>query len=122
GSGELTVIGNVGGGSLRFSSFGMRLVIRGQFTGGSLSVDHGTLALYGDNPYAVSARVRGGTSWLLVQGSQPNLNVSLLVDMEDLSGGSLSGDGLVGDVTGHSSIIPDSTLSVKNVSVSRLYI
>src|SRR5437773_3123995 len=30
GSGELTVIGNVGGGSLRFSSFGMRLVIRGQ--------------------------------------------------------------------------------------------
>src|SRR6267143_3459730 len=43
---ELT-LGNVGGGSLDVS-FGMRLVISGQFTGGSLLVGGSTLALYGD--------------------------------------------------------------------------
>jgi hypothetical protein len=49
----------------------------GQFTGGSLFVDwYTTVALYGDNPYAVSAVVVGST--LLVEGSnRPNLIMSL---------------------------------------------
>src|SRR5436190_11571749 len=34
GGSEFTVIGNVGGGGLYFPSFGTRLIIRGQFTGG----------------------------------------------------------------------------------------
>src|SRR6185369_10492224 len=54
GGSELTVIGNVGGGSL-YLPFGTRLIIRGQFTGGIVRVHRGTLALYGDNPYTVSA-------------------------------------------------------------------
>jgi hypothetical protein len=111
-SGELTVIGNVGGGSLKVA--GGRLVIRGQFTGGSLRAVIATLALYGDNPHAVSADVLGST--LLVQGSQPNLNITLRFEMETLTYSSLSGDGLVGDVTGFGTIGLDSTLSVKNIS------
>src|SRR6266498_256542 len=113
---ELTVIGNVGGGSLYV--FGMRLVIRGQFTGGSLSVWGVTLALYGDNPSAVS--VVAWNSTLLVQGTQPNLNITMLLEMESLACPSLSGDGVVGDVTGCGYIIPDSTLSVKNLRLSIL--
>src|SRR5438552_18757004 len=50
---ELT-LGNVGGGSLSVY-FGMRLVITGQFTGGTLRVWGGTLALSGDNSSTVSA-------------------------------------------------------------------
>jgi len=110
----LTVIGNVGGGSLYFSSYGTRLIIRGQFTGGSLRVKRGTLALYGDNPYAVSASAQPGT--LLVQGSQPNLNIQMLWEFESASCPTLTGDGVVGDVTGCGYITPDSTLSVKNIS------
>src|SRR6267143_26747 len=48
---ELTVIGNVGGGSLYARL--ERLVINGQFTGGTVRVWGGTLALYGNNPSAV---------------------------------------------------------------------
>jgi hypothetical protein len=106
------VIGNVGGGSLYVA--GMRLVIRGQFTGGSLREAFATLALYGDNPHAVSADVWGST--LLVQGSQPNLNITLRFEMETATHSGLRGDGQVGDVTGFGTINLDSTLSVKNVS------
>jgi len=111
--GELTVIGNVGGGSLYV--FSERLVIRGQFTGGSLSVWGVTLALYGDNPHAIAAQVQGDGTTLFVQGSQPNLNITMLWEMESASCPSLSGDGVVGDVTGCGHITPDSTLSVKNL-------
>jgi hypothetical protein len=115
GPGELTVIGNVGGSSLYVSV--ERLVIRGQFTGGSLRVQYGSLALYGDNPHPVSVEVYGSSySTLRVQGSQPNLNITMLREMETFACPSVSGDGLVGDVTGCGSITPDSTLSVKNVS------
>jgi fibronectin-binding autotransporter adhesin len=111
---ELTLIGNVGGGSLYV--FSERLVIRGQFTGGSLFAQYGTLALYGDNPYAVSASIRGSSfSTLRVQGSQPNLNITMLWEMESATCPSLSGDGVVGDVTGCGHITPDSTLSVENL-------
>jgi len=41
----------------------------------------------------------------------------MLPEMETLQGSSLSGDGLVGDVGGSGDITPDSTLSVKNVSL-----
>jgi len=120
----LTVIGNVGGGSLYIHLGFWRLVIMGQFTGGSLFMDwYTTLALYGDNPYAVSATSVAGT--LLVQGSQPNLNVTLYYNQEDPSWrASLSGDGLIGDVAdfGFSPITPDSTLSVKNINGGNLLI
>ncbi|HXJ77016.1 MAG TPA: C-type lectin domain-containing protein, partial [Candidatus Dormibacteraeota bacterium] len=123
-SGELTVIGNVGGGSLYMGLGFWRLVIMGQFTGGSLFMDwYTTLALYGDNPYAVSVTNVAGT--LLVQGSQPNLNMSLYYNLEDPSyRASLSGDGAVGDVAdfGFSRITPDSTLSVKNINGGNLLI
>src|SRR5436190_11909853 len=118
GSGELTVIGNVGGGSLSFlrGQFGTqpRWVIRGQFTGGSLRVGYGTLALYGDNPNAVSAVV--DHSDLLVQGSQPNLNIRMFsIPQKTLLASYLSGNGQVGDVTGGTSYIDlDSTLSARN--------
>jgi len=82
-----------------------------------------TLALYGDNPYAVSVTNVAGT--LLVQGSQPNLNMSLYYNLEDPSyRASLSGDGAVGDVAdfGFSRITPDSTLSVKNMNGGNLLI
>ena len=80
-----------------------------------------TLALYGDNPHPVSADVI--SSKLLVQGSQPNLNIRLHISIKTLIAGSLSGDGVVGDVTGGSgSITLDSTLSAKNVSVRSLFI
>jgi len=112
--GELTVIGNVGGSSLYL--FATRLVIRGQFTGGSLFVQYGTLALYGDNPHAVSVQVHGSSgSTLRVEGSQPNLNIAMLWEMESASCPTLSGDGVVGDITGCGYITPDSTLSVKNL-------
>jgi hypothetical protein len=117
-SGDLTVIGNVESGSLYIGLGFWRLIIMGQFTGTNLFMHwYATLALYGDNPYAVSAEVVGST--LLVQGSQPNLNMSLYYNLEDPSyRASLSGDGLVGDVAdfGSSRITPDSTLSVKNIS------
>src|SRR6185503_15178900 len=117
-SGDLTVIGNVGGGSLYMGLGFWRLVIMGQFTGGSLYMDwYTTLALYGDNPNSVSAEVSGST--LLVQGSQPNLNITMYWNMEAQTPAILSGNGLVGDVTALSSstrITPDSTLSVKNIS------
>jgi hypothetical protein len=124
-SGELTVIGNVGGGSLHLGGGFWRLVIMGQFTGGSLFVDwYATLALYGDNPYAVSADVWGST--LLVEGSQPDLNIRMYFNMEDGTPPFLSGDGLVGDITrlggSASRITPDSTLSVKNVNAYSLVI
>jgi hypothetical protein len=113
-SGELTVIGNVGGGRLRVGVGAGRVVIRGQFTGGSVFVDwYSTLALYGDNPHPVSADVVA--SQLLVQGSQPNLNIRLGFSIKTLTAGSLSGDGVVGDVTGSGGITPDSTLAVKNI-------
>jgi len=119
--GELTVIGNVGGGRLGVGIGAGRVVIRGQFTGGSLFVDwYSTLALYGDNPHPVSADV--WASKLLVQGSLPNLDIRLGFSIKTLTSGSLSGDGVVGDVTGDGGITPDSTLSVKNVSVGSLFI
>jgi hypothetical protein len=90
----------------------------GQFTGGNLYMDwYTTVALYGDNPYAVSAEVSGST--LLVQGSQPNLNITMYWNMEAQTPAILGGDGLVGNVTNLTSstrITPDSTLSVKNIS------
>ena len=116
------MIGNVGGGSLHIG-YRMRVDISGQFTGGSLLVAGGTLALYGDNPNAVSADLWGGT--LLVQGSHPNLNITLRLEMEEPLFASLSGDGLVGDVTaftGLTRVTPDSTLSVNNVTASSLII
>jgi hypothetical protein len=111
--GELTVMGNVGGGSLFVA--GVRLVIRGQFTGGSLRQYGGTLALYGDNPHAVAVEVQGDGTTLFVQGSQPNLNTTMLWEMESAACPHLSGDGMVGDVTGCGHITLDSTLSVKNI-------
>ena len=114
-SGELTVIGNVGGSSLYV--FLERMVIRGQFTGGSLRVQYGSLALYGDNPHPVSVEFYASSySTLRVQGSQPNLNITRLREMESAECPSVSGDGLVGDVLGCGSITPDPTLSVKNVT------
>ena len=110
------MIGNVGGSSLYL--VGVRVVIRGQFTGGSLLLRlfATTLALYGDNPYAVAASSQLGT--FLVQGSQPNLNIAMFLEMETLECASLSGDGVIGDVTGCGYVTPDSTLSVKNLSLS----
>ena len=113
---ELTVIGNVGGSSLYV--FNGRLVIRGQFTGGRLRQYGGVLALYGDNPYAVSAEAQNGPRGFLVQGSQPNLDITLLWEMESAACASLSGTGVVGNVTGCGHITLDSTLSVKNLSLS----
>jgi hypothetical protein len=46
----------------------------------------------------------------------------MLWEMESAACASLSGDGVVGDVTGCGYITPDSTLSVKNVSVGSLNI
>jgi hypothetical protein len=112
---ELTLAGNVGGGSLY--AINERLVIRGQFTGGSIRQDYGSLAFHGDYDHAVSAVIYGTTfSTLRVQGSQPNLNITMLWEMESASCPTLSGDGVVGDVTGCGSITPDSTLSVRNLS------
>jgi hypothetical protein len=110
GSVGLTLIGNVGGGSLYVVG---SLVIRGQFTGGSLRHWGGTLALYGDHLHAVSAEVQNDT--LLVQGSQPNLNITMLWEFESAACPDLSGNGVVGDVMGCGHFIPDSTLSVKNL-------
>src|SRR6185436_16075275 len=53
---------------------------------------------------------------LRVKGSQPNLNITLLWEMESASCPSLSGDGVVGDVTGCGHLTLDSTLSVRNIS------
>src|SRR5213075_2332183 len=112
--GALTVIGNVGGSSLYV--FSDRLVIRGQFTGGSLRMEYGSLALYGDNPNPVSVEIYGSSySTLRVQGSQPNLNITMLWEMESAACPSLSGDGVVGDVTGCGHLTLDSTLSVKSL-------
>ncbi len=123
-SGELTVIGNVGADRLHLGLGFWRLVIMGQFTGGSLFMDwYTTLALYGDNPYAVAVTNVAGN--LSVQGSQPNLNVALYYNQEDPSWrASLGGNGLVGDVAdfGLSRITPDPTLSVKNINGGNLLI
>src|SRR5580765_7627818 len=89
--GELTVIGNVGSGGKLYSFFG-RLVIRGQFTGDSLRQYGGSMALYGDNPHAVAAEVQGDGTTLFVQGSQPNLNITMLWEMESAACPHLSGD------------------------------
>jgi fibronectin-binding autotransporter adhesin len=86
-----------------------------QFTGGSLRQYGGTLALYGDNPNAVAAEVQGDATTLFVQGSQPNLNTTMLWEMESAACPHLTGDGMVGDVTGCGHITLDSTLSVKNI-------
>jgi hypothetical protein len=118
GSGELTVIGNVGGGNLRVAV--ARVVIRGQFTGGSLRAFGSTLTLYGDNSAAVSAEVLSGQ--LIVHGSQPNLNITMLREMETFACPYLSGDGVVGDVTGCGHITLDSTLSLKNINGGTLLI
>ena len=113
--GELTVIGNVGGGGLYVSV--ERMVIRGQFTGGSLRVQYGSMALYGDNPHPVSVEVYATSySTFRVQGSQPNLNITRLREMESATCPSVTGDGVVGDVAGCGRIFLDSTLSVRNVS------
>src|SRR5207249_3106703 len=78
--------------------------------------EYGSLALYGDNPHAVSVEIYGSSySTLRVQGSQPNLNLTMLWEMESAACASLSGAGVVGDVTGCGHITPDSTLSVKNL-------
>src|SRR6185295_5059528 len=90
-SGELTVIGNVESGSLYIGAGFWRLTIMGQFTGTNLFMDwYSTLALYGDNPYAVSAEVAGST--LFVQGSQPNLNIRMSWNYEAQLPAILSGD------------------------------
>jgi hypothetical protein len=113
---ELTLIGTVGGGGLYVLN--EQFVISGQFTGGSLYQKYGSLALYGDNPRAVSAEIYGTSiSTLRVQGSQPNLNITMLREMETASCPSMSGDGAVGDVTGCGHLALDSTLSLKNVNV-----
>ena len=113
--GELTVIGNVGGGGLYV--FIDRLIIRGQFTGDSIRMQYGSLALYGDNPHPVSVEFLGSSySTLRVQGSQPNLNITTLWEMESATCPSLILDGEVGDITGCGHITPDSILSVKNLA------
>ncbi len=112
--GELTLIGTVGGGSLYAPI--QRLVIRGQFTGGSIRVTYGSLALLGDNPHPVSAEILGSPlNTLRVEGAQPNLNIALVLEMEAPSCPTLTGDGVVGDVGGCGQIDLSSTLSVKNL-------
>jgi hypothetical protein len=123
GSGELTVTGNVRSGFLGSGPlyvYAVRLVITGQYTGGNLIVESGTVALYGDSPYAVSAEVKDFGE-ILVEGSQPNLNIRMTTFGHSL--GTLGGGGLAGDVSGTGFISLDSTLSVKNLSVGgSLYI
>ena len=109
---ELTVIGNVGGGSLYGNL--ERLVINGQFTGGTLRLWGGTVTLNGDDPSAGSAEIQNSAT-LLVQGSRPNLNVTTFWEFESAACPFLSGDGVVGDVFGCGHIILDSTLSVKSL-------
>ena len=109
---ELTVIGNVGGGSLYARL--ERLVINGQFTGGTLRLWGGTLTFYGDDPSAGSAEVQNSAT-LLVQGSRPNLNTTMFWEFESAACPFLRGDGVVGDVLGCGHIILDSTLSVQSL-------
>src|SRR6185436_18979118 len=85
----------------------------GQFPGGILRHWGGTLAFYGDYSHAVAAEVQNDT--ILVQGSQPNLNLTMLWEFESAACPNLSGNGVVGDVMGCGHFIPDSTLSVKNL-------
>src|SRR6266513_2917677 len=59
---ELTVIGNVGGGSLYARL--ERLVINGQFTGGTLRLWGGTVTLNGDDPSAGSAEIQNSATLL----------------------------------------------------------
>lgn len=112
---ELTVIGNVGGGSLYAHL--ERLVITGQFTGGTVRVWGGTLAFYGDDPSAGSVEVQN-SSTLFVQGSRPNLNITMFWEFESAACPFLRGDGVVGDVFGCGRVILDSTLSVKSLGGS----
>src|SRR5688572_28268671 len=109
---ELTVIGNVGGGSLYATL--ERLVINGQFTGGTLRLWGGALTFYGDDPSAGSAEVQNSAT-LLVQGSRPNLNITMFWEFESAACPFLRGDGVLGDVLGCGRIILDSTLSVKSL-------
>ena len=74
----------------------------------------GTLVLYGDDPSAGSAEVQN-SSTLLVQGSRPNLNITMFWEFESAACPFLRGDGVVGDVLGCGRIILDSTLSVKSL-------
>ncbi len=109
---ELTVVGNVGGGAL--SVAGVRMVIRGQFTGGSIRLFAADLALYGDNPNPVSLETQVST--IFIQGLQPNLDINMQFEMESASASHLSGDGVIGDVTGgFGHIALDSVLSAKTV-------
>jgi hypothetical protein len=73
----------------------------------------GTQAFYGDFPHALSATNIGGV--FLVQGSQPNLNLTTLWEMESAACASLSASGVVGEVNGCGHITLDSTLSVNNL-------
>jgi hypothetical protein len=109
--GELTLNGNIGGSYLNVA--GGRFVLRGQFPGGKMYAYGGTQAFYGDFPHALSVTNVGGT--ILVQGSQPNLSLTTLWEMESAACASLSAGGVVGDIAGCGHITLDSTLSVKNL-------
>ena len=108
---ELTVSGNVGGGYLNVG--GGRLVMRGQFPEGRMYAYGGIQAFYGDFPHALSVTNVGGI--ILVQGSQPNLSLTTLWEMESAACASLIASGVVGDIAGCGHITLDTTLSVKNL-------
>ena len=95
GSGDLTLSGTIGGGSLYVVG---SLVISGQFPGGSIRHFYGTLAFYGDYPDAVSVETDNDT--LLVQGSRPNLNITGFRDFESAACPDVTGNGVVGDLDG----------------------
>src|SRR4029079_3376968 len=70
-------------------------------------------AFYGDFPHALSLKNVGGV--IIVQGLQPNLNLTTLWEMESAACASLSASGAVGDIVGCGHITVDSTLSVNNL-------
>lgn len=109
--GELTVSGNIAGSYLYV--VGGRFVLRGEFPGGKMYAYGGIQAFYGDHAHSLFATNQGGL--FFVQGSQPNLNLTMLWEMESAACASLSGGGVIGDITGCGHITPDSTLSVKNL-------
>ena len=109
--GELTLSGNIGGGYLNIS--GGRLVMRGQFPGGRMYAYGGTQVFYGDFPHALSVTNVGGV--IVVQGLQPNLNLTTLWEMESAACASLSAGGAVGDIAGCGHISVDSNLWVNNL-------
>src|SRR6185503_6003670 len=65
-------------------------------------------------PSTVSAEVQNSVT-LLVQGSRPNLNITMFWEFESAACPFLRGDGVVGDVLGCGHIVLDSTLSVKSL-------